>query len=729
MIRFRVFGSVSITRRDGTEVRSVLAQPKQTAVVAYLALGVRNGFHHRDKLVAVFWPDLDSDRARAALSKSVHQLRRELGEAVVMSRGDEGLALDGELFWCDALAFERLVGDDRLEEALAVYSGELLDGFHLSRAPDFERWVERERSRLREMACRACIGLADADLARGELTRAAHWAERALDISPYDEPALQRLVAALDRSGDRAGALRAYDGFAQRLASELEIEPSAETAALADAVRTRNTPRALPEPHIPALPALGAAARPAAARGGRRRAVARAAALVLLLGAVVGAALWRSSRPESSTLARADVATPRQQEARRLYRNALTHVQRWQQGAGNRERVRLAPIIVALLQDAIARDSSFVEAHVELAVQHLRIGWFGLDKSELPARLAWAALSKAMQLRPDAAEVHRGLGYYYYWADRNYARATQEFALVLRDRPDDAETLMLLGATLRREGRLEESVGRFERAVAVNPSALNAHSILCETYLGMRHYDEAEGCLLGLVAKQADRPYSHAYLMSLYVLWRGDLAKARAVMESAMKSIAPGELPENWANLCLLEHNYTCALDHLEPKLAAERESGRGITGQDDPYSVSAHLAAAWLHAKMGRTSEARTLYAYAAERVERAPGALPSIGGRHTWLSIAYAGLGRRDEAIREGMTAERLLRASNDLWSWPTNLELVTHAYVIAGAHDLALDRIEELLSLRYYLALSPALLRVDPRWDALRQHPRFQKLLAVR
>src|SRR5690606_35508999 len=110
---------------------------------------------------------------------------------------------------------------------------------HVAGAPEYQDWLDRNRSRLRDLAAGAARTLADdlAGLDRPE--EALAYARRALDLDPHDEPALRRLVTLLDASGDRAAALRALDVFTRRLAAELDLEPSEETRGLREEVAGR----------------------------------------------------------------------------------------------------------------------------------------------------------------------------------------------------------------------------------------------------------------------------------------------------------------------------------------------------------------------------------------------------------------------------------------------------------------------------------------------------------
>ena len=142
MIELRTLGALEAISADGTPLRSVLAQPRRMALLSYLALASPRGFHRRDTLFALFWPEHDTEHARHALRQSLYFLRHALGTTAIISRGDEELAVAPDQLRCDAVEFERAIDEGRLETGLALYRGDLLPGFHISEAPDFEGWLE-----------------------------------------------------------------------------------------------------------------------------------------------------------------------------------------------------------------------------------------------------------------------------------------------------------------------------------------------------------------------------------------------------------------------------------------------------------------------------------------------------------------------------------------------------------------------------------------------------------
>ncbi|TMF34599.1 MAG: tetratricopeptide repeat protein [Chloroflexi bacterium] len=241
MIEFRLLGTLHLTDAEGREVKSLLTRSRRLALLAYLAAATPRGLHRRDTLLALFWPELDQEHARAALRQALHVVRSALGADVVVTRGDEEIGLNVDHLWCDVVAFDEAIAIQQFSEALELYRGETLDGFFISGAAEFERWLERERARLREAASRGARALVEQCEAADDLPAAAEWARRAVWLAPHKEDALRRLVRLLDRLGDRAGAVAAYEEFTKQLAADLETEPAAETKALLTAVRARQT--------------------------------------------------------------------------------------------------------------------------------------------------------------------------------------------------------------------------------------------------------------------------------------------------------------------------------------------------------------------------------------------------------------------------------------------------------------------------------------------------------
>ena len=239
MVLIQALGTLEVQSDAGISARSVIFQPKRTALLVYLAIARPRGFHRRDTLHALLWPELSQKRARGALNKAVHDLRATLGAEVLPGRGDSEIGLAADRIACDVHAFEYTLDGGDLDGAIAAYRGELLQGFHVSNAAEFDQWLDIERRRLANLARDAAFRLVQRAEASGDTAATVAAARRALTIAPEDERSLRALMQALEQSDDRARALREFDAFAQRLSVNYGIEPSAETVALADRLRVR----------------------------------------------------------------------------------------------------------------------------------------------------------------------------------------------------------------------------------------------------------------------------------------------------------------------------------------------------------------------------------------------------------------------------------------------------------------------------------------------------------
>jgi len=250
VIELRTFGALDLRDGDGLPLHAVLVQPKRMAILAYLAVAPPQCYHRRDTLLALFWPEHDAAHARMALRQALHGLRQALGEGVLRTRGDVEVSLDPARLRCDVAAFERALDAGDPEGAVGLYSGPFLRGFFIDAAPEFERWVETERTRLDHRCGTALEELATSAEQRGDVTGAVQWWSRLAEHAPHTARVALRLMRALDAAGDRAAAIRHADQHASLLRRDLDAGPDAEVEALAAQLRAGGTGSELP-PRFP----------------------------------------------------------------------------------------------------------------------------------------------------------------------------------------------------------------------------------------------------------------------------------------------------------------------------------------------------------------------------------------------------------------------------------------------------------------------------------------------
>jgi Tol biopolymer transport system component/DNA-binding SARP family transcriptional activator len=324
MIHFKLLGDIDLRGGDGTVLGQLLRQPKRLALLAYLAAPSPGTWHRRDTVLGLFWPEQDTAHARTSLRNALYVLRQTLGDAAVLSRGDEEISVSATELQTDLAAVWEAMRGRKPEEALRLYRGELLLGLYAPDSDGFQRWLDAERARLRIEVAKAGVEWAVKLEGEGRLEDAVGVARRVLEIHPDDEPAVRRLMELQRALGNRAGALAAFEEYRTRLAREFEAEPAPETIALAEGLRRLGdmaAPTATPRPpNVPPSSAevapapfldglsLGAGPRRRTSNGRRpdvRRVVVMATGLLAI--ATLG---WRLTRtPQPAALGRSSPVT------------------------------------------------------------------------------------------------------------------------------------------------------------------------------------------------------------------------------------------------------------------------------------------------------------------------------------------------------------------------------------------------------------------------------------
>ena len=260
MLDLRVLGGFQALI-NGCEVAGLAAQPARAALLVYIALERSTT---RDTVVAVFWPEHDTAKARHALSQSLHRLRALLGESWLETDGERlSITADVQL---DARTFETLIEAGELEQALALYRGALLSGWFLADSAAFEAWADRHRASLERLHRRARRDWIRDCRERGDVAGALRAAQEWADLDPREDEAQHRVIELLAESGHRADALRQFEVHL-RLLEEAELSPLDETVELVARLREATDFSSLAEPPetMPAATAPAASVAPAPA--------------------------------------------------------------------------------------------------------------------------------------------------------------------------------------------------------------------------------------------------------------------------------------------------------------------------------------------------------------------------------------------------------------------------------------------------------------------------------
>jgi len=602
MIALRTLGALDLHASDGRDLRALLRQPKRCALLVYLALAGQEKFRRRDTMVALFWPELDDQHARGALRQALRFLRRELGDEVIVTRGGQEVGLEPGVVSVDARSFERSCEAGNFADAIALYRGDFLDGFFLSDvSPAFEQWVDEQRARLRGLAARAAWALAETRRANRDVSGALDMARRAAGFSPDSETEVAREIAFLDGSGDRGGALAAYDKLTRRLAAEFDAEPAPETRALIHEIRARTETASTPTPmrpgSAPNVTTLVASGRSSPAPGKRRRrtlllaAAGGVIAVAAYLGGISGhTAAARPARSDSTSFTPGDttlaeraghVMDPR---SRALYIRA-----RYWSGRRGRDNLLEA---VATFQAALDIEPAYAAAYSGMGDAYAQLGYGGYLRPADAFVKAKAAATRALELDSTIAEPHATLGYvamYYSW---NWAAADSEYRRALAINPGYATAHEWYGLFLAAMGRFDEAQVHERRALELDPLSLG----IASTAGWVLHYSgkqaEAERQLRIAVRTDSTFPVAHLYL--------GRVLQFNGQLDSALAHFAAMGPLRAWVP--------TIAGEGYVYAQQGRRDRAQRVLQQLDSLSESQYVTAyavALVHAALGQRDSA----------------------------------------------------------------------------------------------------------------------------
>ena len=369
----------------------------------------------------------------------------------------------------------------------------------------------------------------------------------------------------------------------------------------------------------------------------------------------------------------------------------------------------------------MTRDPNFFLAYCRLAEVHDLIYFLGTNE-HTPAQLARAeaAINNALRLRPESGEAHLALGEHLFRAYRDYDRALAELALAQKTLPNEPLVFELIGFIERRHGRWEDSTNHIKRALDLDPRNLFLIQQLSITYETLRRYPEMAAVLdraLALAPSDANTRIVRA-LVDLDS--RADTKPLHDTIDSLLAE-NPGAanlFADQWLYLALCERDQVTG----SRALAAVPSNGISLGSTWFPRSWCEATAAR----ARGDTNASRAAFTAARVEIEKSIRDQPDYAQGLTVLAMIDAGLGRKEDAIREGRRAVELLPISKDAIDGSdlmTNLALV---YAWIGEKDLAFDQLTAVASVPGQLSYGQ--LRLHPYWDPLRGDPRFEKILAL-
>lgn len=368
----------------------------------------------------------------------------------------------------------------------------------------------------------------------------------------------------------------------------------------------------------------------------------------------------------------------------------------------------------AEFRQAVALDSTFALAWMELANAHAQEVFYWTDASDERREMARVAAERAMDLDSPAPEVRLALGLYHLLLNRDSERALAEIARAEEGLPNNKAVYEARAAVYELLGRYDDAIAEYRKALNLSPGDASILALMGWNYWTLRQYGAAEAYAQEAINLAPDQMWPK--LFKVLAIWsdRGPTGETEQLLESLPHIQGWVIWGRFWQRM--FEDRYEEALMVLsDPDFEWIRLK---MWARPKP------LLEAIAYRAMGRTAEATRSFDEARRFLEAEVEAHPYDPRFHSSLALAHAGLGSKEDAVREGERAVALLPTSKDAYYGLPFLWDLAIAHAMVGNAEDALEGIEHFLAVPSWV--SPSWLEHDPRLDPLREHPRFQALL---
>ena len=401
-----------------------------------------------------------------------------------------------------------------------------------------------------------------------------------------------------------------------------------------------------------------------------------------------------------------------------LYSRAKNLILEWSYRMSGKDNL---PRAADLLNQALAHDPTFFQAHCQLAWIHDQLYTLGFDHTPGRLELADAAIQAAFRLRPEAGEAHLARAGHLYRGHRDFDGALAELETAGKTLPNDARLFELKGSIERRRpgGNQEEALRDFERAIDLDPRNFLILQQTSLSYDHLRRYREEKIVFDRMLAIKPNDAETKADRAFVELDWKADTRPLHQMIDS-MRVTNPSTMASIAGSRLL------CALAERDPAAAKDALIALGDTPlNDDVVQFNRPFLQGLIARMMHDNEQARSSFSAARADQEKTVQAQPNYSPPLCVLGLIDAALGRKEEALREGKRAVDLLPVEKDALSGIAMIRYLAMIAAWAGDKDLACEQLANLSTRP--ASISYGQLKLLPFWDPLRGDPRFEKIVA--
>jgi serine/threonine protein kinase/Tfp pilus assembly protein PilF len=372
-----------------------------------------------------------------------------------------------------------------------------------------------------------------------------------------------------------------------------------------------------------------------------------------------------------------------------------------------------------LLEQAVARDPTFLLAYYKLAYVHQELYYTGFDHTASRLAQANEAMRKALELGPDRGEAHLAAVWVYYHCYFDYDRARSELEIARSALPNESEVFALAGYMDRRQGHWKEHIQNLEHAARLDPRNIEILHGLAQGYELLRQFPNMTTVLDRILAITPADPLMRVARGRVDYEWHADTSRLHAIIKDiiAKDPSAGAAFAQDWFVHALCERN------------PAEIQSALTLIPREGITSVTVRICRPFFEGLAARAFKnadaANNAFVAARAEMEKIVQAEPDYPQALSVMGMIDAALGRKEDAVREARRAVELHPREKDQLTYAELIKNLAVVYAWTAEKEAALKELKALLQIP--APVSYGELRLHPYWDPLRGDPRFDQLVA--